>query len=221
MPDNILRRIGILGAGKVGTAIGRQALLAGFEVGIATAKPAATIELLVNIIVPGARAVSAEAMLAESDLVIIAIPLHRYTRLDPEALAGKVAIDVMNYWAPTEGTIAAFETGLSSSEVVQAALPRTHLVRTLNHIGYHEIEMDGRPAGDPDRRALAIAGNDPDARRLVAAFIDRLGYDPVDAGALIAARAFDIGTRIFSRSHSRAEMEVALADFVIERQEAE
>src|SRR5699024_9540035 len=94
-----LETIGILGAGRVGTAVARQAMKAGYAVKIATAKPVEEIQLIAEIIVPGAQAVtSAEA--AESDIVIIAIPLHKYRTLDPEMLAGKTVIDVMNYWAP-------------------------------------------------------------------------------------------------------------------------
>ena len=90
-----LRTIGILGAGRVGTAVARQALKAGYEVKIATAKSASEISLIVEIITPGAIAVDvAEA--ASADLVVIAVPLHKYRTLDPELLAGLTAIDVMN-----------------------------------------------------------------------------------------------------------------------------
>jgi hypothetical protein len=194
--------IGILGAGRVGTALARQAVKAGYRVRIATAQPAADIELLVNIVTPGAEAVEA-SVAAASDLVIVAIPLHKYRSLNPALLAGKVVIDAMNYWAPVDGVHDDFEADArTSSEVVARFLPDARIVKTLNHIGYHELEEDDRPAGHPERRALAVAGDDPAATALVRGFIDRLGYDAVDAGPLSAGRAFQPATAIFTGSYA-------------------
>lgn len=204
MPE--VKTIGILGAGKVGTGIARQALKAGYAVSIATAKPPEEIGLIVEFTAPGAVATTAEAVMRDSDLVVIAVPLAKYRTLDASGLAGKVAIDAMNYWAPTDGTIEVFEGPRSSSEVVQQHLAETRLVRTLNHVGYHELVANARPAGHPERQALALTGDDAAARAVVAEFVDRLGFDPVDAGGLDRARAIDIGTPVFGARLSRAEM---------------
>lgn len=199
--------IGILGAGRVGTALARQALKAGYRVRIATAQPAAENALLVNIVTPGAEAVeSSEA--AASDLVIVAIPLHKYRTLNPADLAGRVVIDAMNYWAPVDGVHDDFEADArTSSEVVAAFLGGSRVVKSLNHIGYHEMEEDDRPAGDASRRALAVAGDDAAAKELVQRFIDRLGYDAIDAGPLAAGRAFEPTTPIFTGSHTAPELQ--------------
>ena len=194
--------IGILGAGRVGTALARQAIKAGYPVRIATAQPAADIELLVNIVTPGAEAVEA-SVAAASDLVIVAIPLHKYRTLNPADFAGRVVIDAMNYWAPVDGVHDDFEADArTSSEVVARFLPGARIVKTLNHIGYHELEEDDRPAGHPERRALAVAGDDAAATALVRGFIDRLGYDAVDAGPLSAGRSFQPATAIFTGSYA-------------------
>jgi predicted dinucleotide-binding enzyme len=205
------RTIGILGAGRVGTAVARQALNAGFDVRIATAKPADEIALLVEIITPGAVAVTA-ADAAGADIVVVAVPLHKYRSLDPALLAGKTVIDAMNYWAPVDGEIDDFENDArTSSEIVQDYLAGSHLVKTLNHIGYHDLEEDGREPGSEGRRALALAGGSHDAKALVARFIDRLGYDPVDAGPLAAGRVFQPGTEIFNGSHPAHQLRAILA----------
>ncbi|MET3919809.1 NAD(P)-binding domain-containing protein [Arthrobacter sp. UYEF20] len=195
------RTIGILGAGRVGTAVARQALKAGYDVRIATTKPADEIALLVEIITPGAVAVAA-ADAAGADIVVVAVPLHKYRTLDPDLLAARTVIDAMNYWAPVDGEIEDFETDdRTSSEIVQAYLAGAKIVKTLNHIGYHDLEEDGRGPGSEGRRSLALAGDNHDAKALVAGFIDRLGYDLVDAGPLAAGRAFQPGTEIFNGSH--------------------
>lgn len=205
-----LRTIGILGAGRVGAAVARQALRAGYYVKIATGKPASDIALLTEIVIPGAEAVDASEA-ASADLIVVAVPLHKYRTLSPEMLAGRVVIDAMNYWAPTDGEIEDFESDpRTSSEVVQAFLDRSTLVKSLNHIGYHDLEEDGREPGTPDRRALAIAGDDDLAKSAVADLIDRMGYDAVDAGPLSAGRGFQPGTPAFNGSHTAAEMSALL-----------
>lgn len=206
-----IRSIGILGAGRVGAALARRSVAAGYDVRIATAKPAAEISLLAEIITPGATAVDA-AELASTDLTIVAIPLRKYRDLEPAHFAGRAVVDVMNYWAPTDGEQADFEADYrTSSEVIQDHLSGAQLIKAFNHIGYHDLEADHRPAGAGDRRALAVAGDHEETRTAVAAVIDRLGFDAVDAGPLSAGRALQPGTEIFNGSHSAARLSALLA----------
>ncbi|TFD62752.1 NADP oxidoreductase [Cryobacterium suzukii] len=206
MSSNDETTIGILGAGRVGTALARQALKAGYQVRIATTQPAADNALLVDIVTPGALAVES-SQAAASDLVVLAIPLHKYRTLNPDSLAGRIVIDAMNYWAPVDGVFDDFESDArTTSEVVEGFLQHARVVKSLNHIGYHELEEDDRPAGDETRRALALAGDDDEAKALVASFIDRLGYDAVDAGPLAAGRSFQPATEIFTGSHTANQL---------------
>lgn len=201
--------IGILGAGRVGTAVGRQAVRAGHTVRIATSKPAEEIKLLTEVIVPGAAAVDKE-QLRGSDIIIVAVPLHKYREIDTDVLTGHVVIDTMNYWAPVDGTMEEFESGVTTSEVIAEFLGGVQLVKTLNHIGYGELEVEARPPGVPDRRALAVASDFEAAKQLVAAFLDTLGFDSVDAGPLSAGRALENGTEIFSERLTAAELQAVL-----------
>lgn len=210
MQANDVKTVAILGAGRVGTALGRRAIAAGYEVRIATSRPPEEIALLLEIMVPGAQPGTAEAVVAAADIVILALPLSKYRMLRPDLFDGKIVVDAMNYWAPTDGTIAEFEGPLSSSEVIQAYLPHARLVRSFNHMGYHEIDEEARPTSHPDRRALAVAGDDADARSVVADFIDRLGFDPLDAGRLAASRCFATGTPLFGATLGRQRMKQVL-----------
>jgi len=206
-----VRTIGVLGAGRVGTAVARQALRAGFDVLVATASDPAQIELIVEVMAPGARAVTAAEAVKGSDVVVLSVPMRRYETLDPELLAGHVVVDAMNYWPGTDGHLPVMEGAASTSEVVQDLLAGSRLVKTLNHIGYHELETDHSPAGTPGRRALAVAGDDDEARSLVGEVVDRLGYDVVDAGPLAAGRALEPGTEIFSGRHDAEALRALLA----------
>lgn len=204
--------LGILGAGRVGTSVARAALKAGYAVNIAGSGPASQISLIVEVVVPGARAVSAAEAVQSADIVVLALPLHKYRSVDPALLAGKVVIDAMNYWAPIDGTQDDFESG-TSSETIAQYLPGARLVKTLNHIGYHELEADDLPAGDPSRRALAVASDDAEAAELVMSFINSLGYDPINAGPLSAGAAFEPGTPIFGAAHGAAALREELSRF--------
>lgn len=73
-------------------------------------------------------------------------------------------------------------------------------MKTLNHIGYHELESEGKPPLAPDRRALAVVSDHSDAARAVAEFIDSIGYDPVVAGPLALGRELQPGSTIFGNA---------------------
>ncbi len=199
--------LGILGAGRVGSAIARTALSAGFDVAIAASGPASEIELIAELVTPGARAMNAAEAAEFADVVVVAVPLHKFRSVDPEVLRGKVVIDTMNYWEPIDGHIEEFASaGLGSSAVIHDHFAGARLVKTLNHIGYHDLELDARDAGHPERRALGIAGDDAEAVALVAQVIDRFGFDPVSTGPLASGTLLEPGTTIFGGHHTAAEL---------------
>jgi Predicted dinucleotide-binding enzymes len=199
--------IGILGAGRVGTAIARAAVAAGYSVNIAASGAPDNIALIAEIMAPGASATTAADAVASADIVVLAIPLHKYRSVDPGLLVGRVVIDAMNYWAPTDGVMDDFASSAQgTSEVVAEHLLGARLVKSINHIGYHELEEDALPAGHSRRRALAVASDDADAAERVMQFIDRLGYDAVNAGPLAFGRVLQPGTVIFGSAHNRAQL---------------
>ena len=204
-------RIAVLGAGHAGPAIARVALDAGHDVAIAASGSPADISLLVAVLVPGAQPRWAADAVAGSDLVVLAVPLHRFTSLDPALLDGKVVIDTMNYWPPVDGTQPLFEDHrYGSSEIVQRGLAGSAVVKTLNHIGYHELEADRRPPGSPERRALGVASDDAAALDTVAEVVERIGYDAVRLSGLRAGRVLEPGGPVFGASLRRSEFESAV-----------
>jgi predicted dinucleotide-binding enzyme len=211
LPQGRLPRIAVLGAGHVGPIIARLAVEAGYQVAIAGSGDPAQIELIVQVLAPGAEPRWAADAVREADIVVSAIPLHAFPKLDPSLLAGKLVVDVMNYWAPTDGVQETFEDHRSSSsEIVQRRLVNATVVKTLNHLGYHQIEEERRPAGSPDRRALGVAGDDPHAVDAVAEFIERIGYDAVRLDRLSAGRLLEPGGPVFGVPLSSAEFELAV-----------
>lgn len=202
--------IAVLGAGRVGTAVARQALRAGYDVLIAASGDPVDIELIASIMAPGARAVTAAEAAAGGDVVVLSIPLGKVTTLDPDTLDGRIVIDAMNFWAETDGTMPALDDAVSSSHLVAGVLPGARLVKALNHIGYHDLDTDHRPARAPDRRALAVAGDDAAAKAVVAEFVDAIGFDVVDAGPLLAGLALEPETAVFTGVHTLGELKELL-----------
>lgn len=91
-------RIGILSAGHIGPVVARLALSAGYPVDIAASGDPDDIALITELVIPGARPRWASDAAAGADIVVLAIPLHRFLDLDPGPLNGKLVIDAMNYW---------------------------------------------------------------------------------------------------------------------------
>jgi 8-hydroxy-5-deazaflavin:NADPH oxidoreductase len=206
-----LPRIAVLGAGHSGPVIARVAIDAGYPVSIAASGDPEQIELIAQVLVPGAEPQWAAEAVAAADIVVLAIPLHRFTTLDPSLVARKLVVDVMNYWPPVDGVVEMFEDRQhGSSEIVQGRLAGSTVVKALNHIGYHELDEERQPPGSPDRRALGVASDDPRALDVIAGLVERIGYDAVRLGSLSAGRILEPGGPVFGVSLRRSEFERAV-----------
>lgn len=177
--------LGLIGAGHIGSQLARLAVRAGYDVVLSNSRGPASLSALVAELGPRARAATVEEAARAGDLVVVSIPLRAWRSVPVAPLKGKVVIDTNNYYPQRDGHIRELDDeSTTTAELLQAHLPRSKVVKAFNHIYAAALTTDGQPPGTPNRRALAIAGDDADAKAVVARLIDQFGFDVVDLGPL-------------------------------------
>jgi len=184
-------RIGIIGAGFIGRAVAQLALKAGHSVMLSNSRGPQTMSSVLSGI-SGCEVGTAEAAARFGDVVLVAIPFEHYPSIPPAWLAGKTLWDANNYYPDRDGHIAAldrFET--TTSRLLAEHFAEAKVVKVFNAILAQDLLQDGRPKGAPDRRALPIAADDPQAKAQVIEFLDQVGFDVVDGGGLDQSWRFE------------------------------
>ncbi|MFS0865867.1 NADPH-dependent F420 reductase [Microbacterium sp. 179-B 1A2 NHS] len=180
-----MTRIGIIGAGHIGSTLARGLVSQGNEVAIANSRGPETLADLIGELGPSARAVTAADAAAFGEWVIVTVPLTAIDALPAQELAGKIVVDTNNYYWERDGRIEALdEKRTTTSEMLQERLPSSTVVKGFNHILWSQILTDGAPAGAEDRRALATASDSDEGVALITAVYDAFGFDTVNIGPL-------------------------------------
>jgi 8-hydroxy-5-deazaflavin:NADPH oxidoreductase len=195
--------IGLIGAGLIGGTVARLAIAGGYDVVLSNSRGPETLKELVDELGPRARAATPAEAAAAGDLVVVTIPLKAYRSVPVEPLAGKAVIDTNNYYPQRDGHFPELDdASITSSELLQKHLPTAKIVKGFNNIYFKHLQALARPAGSPERSALAIAGDDGQAKATVTEFLDRIGYDTVDAGPLSEGWRFQPGTPAYGPIYS-------------------
>ena len=138
------------------------AVAGGYDVAISGSGAVERIELITEVLAPGAHAATTDDVVRHAELIVLTIPMHRFHDLASGLFAGKILVDAMNYWEETDGVDEDLATAtMGTSLVVQQHFPLARVVKSLNHLGYFKFEQGRRPRGAPNRLAVAAAGNDP------------------------------------------------------------
>ncbi len=208
-----MTKIGIIGAGHIGSTAARLFTCAEYEVAISNSRGPASLEGLVADLGPKAHAMTVEEAARFGDIVLLAVPWRTPEALPPPAaLAGKVVIDAMNPYSDTGEIIDLGAT--TSSEEVLTRLPGARLVKAFNTIYYQHLANNGNADLPLDRRhVIFLAGDDAEAKQTVAHLIEQIGFAPVDAGGLVeGGRKQQPGSPIYNRPMNREEAEKLLGE---------
>jgi predicted dinucleotide-binding enzyme len=207
--------LGFVGAGKIGGTVARLAAQLGYDVVVSNSRAPETLAELVTEIGPHARAAWAAEASAAADVAFVSVPLKNIWQIDPAPLAGKIVLETNNYYPVRDGRIAALdEERNTTTGLLQEHLPDSRVVKVFNHINWKHIPTQGLPAGDPKRRALAMASDHADALDFARRFYDELGFDAVDASPVAESWRIERDTPGYGARLTAPELEAALAQAV-------
>ena len=202
-------RIGIIGAGNIGATLTRRLTALGHDVAVANSRGPQSLEALAGE--TGATAAEPATAARDAGLVIVAVPLKAVPDLPADALGGRLVVDAGNYYPGRDGEIAAIEGGTPSTRWVADHLTGATVVKAFNTMNWRYLLDGGRPAGDLQRMALPVAGDDVEAKQRVTDLVDELGFDPVDSGALDESWRQEPGTPVYGADLGAEATRAALA----------
>ncbi|RKS80035.1 hypothetical protein CLV35_0454 [Motilibacter peucedani] len=214
-------KIGIIGAGNIGSALARRLTPLGHEVAIANSRGPETLEDLAEE--TGARAVEVTEAAKGADIVVVTIPEHKVPDLPAGVLDGAAAdgafVDTGNYYPrERDGRIDAIEDGTPETRWVEQQLGRP-LVKAFNNIYAQSLQDNGKPAGTPGRIALPVAGDDEAAKAKVLALVEELGFDAIDAGGIDESWRQQPGSPVYTKDFDAEGVRSGLAAASKERPE--
>jgi predicted dinucleotide-binding enzyme len=166
-----MAKIAILGIGNVGSALARGLTRAGGHE-VRTSKKQ-----------------DAKEKAQWGEIIVLAVPFPAVAdvvRAHGDALTGKTIIDVTNALTPDMKLALGYST--SGAEELQKKLPSARVVKCFNTVFAEHMDK-----GSVDNKQLTVfaAGDDAGARRTVLGLAKQIGFDAVDAGPLINARALE------------------------------
>jgi hypothetical protein len=194
-------KIGIIGAGYIGSTTAHLFLEAGHEIAIANSRGPETLQALIDELGPKARAVTVDEAAQYGEVVLLAIPFKDYTTLPADALRGKVVIDALNYYPNRDGNFPQLDDDeITSSEMVARRLTGARLVKAFNTIWFEHLRRQGRrDVPVEQRRAIFISGDDDEAKAIVGKLIEDIGFGAVDLGSLRNSRRQQPGAPVYNR----------------------
>ena len=206
--------LGILGAGKFGTALGRLAVEAGYKVLIAGSGSVDKIALTVEILVPNAIPLTGAEVVAQADIIILTLPLSKYKSINKKGLENKIVIDAMNYWREVDGVLRIPESLTeSSSQLIADYLKDSLVVKAFNHLGYHDLEIEAKEKGKEMRKAIAYATDSISSISIIEELISNIGFDSLFIGSLQNGIKLEPGSPLFGANLPLKKLEEEINNF--------
>ncbi len=203
-------KVGVIGSGNIGSAIGGLWAKAGYEVMFSDREPAQA-KRAADAAGPRARIGSVREAAAFGDAVLVAVPYGALPAVQKEVgeqLKGKVVVDPNNPIPGRDGDLGVKAREKGAGVSTAALLPGARVVRTFNSWGYGLMAREAnRPA---PRMAMPVAADDPAAKKLGLRLVQDAGFDAVDAGSLADSKIYDLGSSLSQQVLTADEMRKAL-----------
>lgn len=203
-------KIGIIGTGHIGGALAKLWVAAGHEVLLSSRHPD-ELKPLAAQLGPKARVGTPKEAASFGDVVLVSVPYKALPELGRDLkaeLAGKIVLDTCNPYPGRDGEMANAArlkgTGVADPEF----LPGTRLVRAFNAI--NAGSLSGEAHRKPPLIGIPLAGDDAEALKVAQRLVGDAGFDPVVIGGLARARDFDVGTAVYTKLLTAAELRKAL-----------
>jgi predicted dinucleotide-binding enzyme len=203
-------KIGIIGAGHIGGTLAKAWVAAGHEVLLSSRHPD-ELKPLAKQLGPKARVGTPKEAASFGDVVLISVPYKALPELGRDLkaeLAGKIILDTCNPYPGRDGDMASEArkkgTGVASPEL----LPGTRLVRAFNAINAGSLASEAHRK--PPLIGIPLAGDDAEALKLAERLVIDAGFEPVVVGGLARAKDFDVGTPVYTKLLTAAELRKAL-----------
>lgn len=212
-------KIGIIGAGNIGSALAGHFTRLGHEVVVANSRGPETLAQLAKE--TGAKPVQVSEAPRGRDLVVVTIPEGKIPQLPRDLLknapANLIVVDTGNYYPRNrDGKIEGIENGLTESRWVEQQLGHP-VIKAFNNIYAEHLANRGKPPGTAGRIALPISGDDAKAKQVVIDLVNDMGFDPVDAGGLNESWRQQPGTPVYATDFDAAGVRRALTQASPER----
>jgi predicted dinucleotide-binding enzyme len=203
-----IERIGIVGSGHIGGALGMLLAKAGYEIFYSSRHPDA-LENLVKTTGPNARAGTVVEAIAFGDVIVLSVPLKAIPELDAEtkkALKGKIVIDTSNPYPERDGAIAeeARKDPGGMGAFVARLLPGARIVRAFNTVYFVDLKRTTNTSGE--KIGIPIASDDQEGLKAASVLAEQAGLVPVVVGRLSTSKSFDVGTAVYATSASAREL---------------
>jgi len=203
-------KIGIIGAGMIGSTVGKLWIDAGQEVKLATRHPEELAPLVEKLGARASAGTPADAA-AFGEVVMVTIPLAALPPLSRDLpLDGKVVLDTSNAYERRDGAAAGEATAhpRGSAGWAAAMFPKARWVKAFNTVYFKTLETEAHRDGD--RVAIPLASDDREAMEIAAQLVRDAGLDPVIAGPLASGKAFEPGTKVYNTGMSGPDLRKAI-----------
>jgi predicted dinucleotide-binding enzyme len=209
-------KIGVIGSGNIGGALGRHWAKVGHEVMFSSRNSEELRPMAAEV---GAQTGTVQEAAIFGDVILLAVPFGKIPDLAQQIgrLDHKVLIDATNPYPQRDGDVAQQvieDETQTATGYVASRFPGAHTIKAFNSVYYKVLEEKAFRSGD-ERIAVQICGDDEQAKQTVKQLIEVIGFAPQDTGDLSSGTIFEPGALLYNKNLAVSEAEALLKQLSI------